>query len=210
MAEFVWKQTSPLSRVLVAGHHGGNAGAPGISLTELRGFDLVQVMARRGKGQIVAKAGKTHFGKQPPAMPKAVQANDATLIWSGPDQFLALSSGSPDAMGVLHEAFAGSASLSDQSDGRALLRLSGSRARDLLAKICSLDLHPKAFPAGAAAATSIDHTSVSLWRGENGIDGAAVFYLLIFATFAESLFGTILDAGAEYGITVDSSTTWQL
>ena len=105
-------------------------------------------------------------------------------------------------------AFAGTASLSEQSDGRSLIRISGARARDMLAKVCSLDLHPAVFPVGAAAATSIDHTSVNLWRGEDA-DGEAVFYLLVFATFAESLWHTLLDSGAEYGISIDATGAWQ-
>jgi sarcosine oxidase subunit gamma len=104
------------------------------------------------------------------------------------------------------------ASLAEQSDGRSLLRISGARARDMLAKVCSLDLHPAVFPVGTAAATSIDHTSVNLWRGAAS-SGEAVFYLLVFATFAESLWHTLLDSGAEYGITIDAPTdasaAWQ-
>ena len=47
----------------------------------------------------------------------------------------------------------------------------------------------------------MDHTSVNLWRG-NGSDGQAIFNLLVFATFAESLWHTILDAAAEYGVDI--------
>ena len=102
----------------------------------------------------------------------------------------------------------GIASLSEQSDGRSLIRISGSRARDMLAKVCSLDLHPAAFPDGAAAASSIDHTSVNLWRGKD-VGDEATFYLLVFATFAESLWHTLLDSGAEYGIAIDTAGAWQ-
>ena len=60
----------------------------------------------------------------------------------------------------------------------------------MLAKLSSIDLHPAAFPLGAAAATSIDHTSVNLWRDSDLPDGQAVFNLLVFATFAQSLWHT--------------------
>ncbi len=207
MAEFSWVATTPLSRALVAGHHGA-AGSAGLSMSELTDFEVVQVMARRGKWSAVAEAGKAAFGVAVPAKPQAVEAGSSLLIWSGPDQFLVLSARG-SAIATARSAFAGVASLSEQSDGRCLIRISGARARDMLAKVCSLDLHPSAFPAGAAAATSIDHTSVNLWRGEDGADGAAVFNLLVFASFAESLWHTLLDSGAEYGTEIDAPVAWQ-
>jgi len=204
VADFSWDVRSPLDRALVAGRHGA-PGEAGVSLTEIRNFDLVQVMARRGKAADMATAAKARFGVAAPDTPQAVQASDAALIWSGPDQFLVLSKGGKHAMGVLSQAYASSASLSDQSHARALISISGAKARPMLAKLSSIDLHPAAFPVGAAAATSIDHTSVTLWRGGDRADGQAVFNVLVFATFAESLWHTMLDSAAEYGVTIAHS-----
>lgn len=204
MAEFSWEVRSPLERALVAGPYGVRGDA-GVSLTEIRNFDLVQVMARRGKAADMAGAAKARFGVAAPATPKVVSAADATLIWSGPDQFLALSKGGKHAMDALGQAFVASTSLSDQSHARVLISVSGAKARTMLAKLTSIDLHPATFPIGAAAATSMDHTSVTLWRGNDGPDGQAVFNLLVFATFAESLWHTMLDSAAEYGVNIGHS-----
>ncbi|MFD2055193.1 sarcosine oxidase subunit gamma [Mesorhizobium calcicola] len=202
MAEFSWISRSPLEHALVAGTHGARGVEAGVSLTEIRNFDLVQVMTRRGKAAELAKAAKAHFGVVAPDAPKAIQASDATLIWSGPDQFFVLSKGGKHMMDTLAPALSGPASLSDQSHARALISISGAKARSMLAKLSSIDLHAAAFPVGAAAATSMDHTSVTLWRGDDRPDGQAVFNLLVFATFAESLWHTMLDAAAEYGVTI--------
>lgn len=207
MVELSWIATTPLSRVYAAGRHGVKEGASGLTMTELTDFELVQVMARRGMWSALAKAGEDAYGKPAPARPQAIDANGALLIWSGPDQFLVLSPRG-SAVETARSAFAGLASLSEQSDGRSLLRIAGPRARDMLAKVCSIDLHPAVFPVGAAAATSIDHTSVNLWRSQD-VDGAAVFNLLVFASFAESLWHTLLDSGAEYGISVGEPAAWQ-
>ena len=204
MAEFSWDVRSPLDRALVAGPH-GTSGEAGVSLTEIRNFDLIQVMARRGKAADMATAAKARFGVTAPETPKAVQISDAVLIWSGPDQFLVLSKGGKHAMGELSQAFASSASLSDQSHARVLISISGGKARAMLAKLSSIDLHPAAFPVGAAAATSMDHTSVTFWRGDDRTDGLAVFNVLVFATFAESLWHTMLDSAAEYGVAISHS-----
>jgi sarcosine oxidase subunit gamma len=204
VAEFSWDIRSPLDRVLAAGAYGAQ-GEAGVSLTETRNFDLVQVMARRGKAAEMAKAAKAHFGVAAPSTPAAVQASDAMLIWSGPDQFFVLSKGGKHGTEALAQTFASSASLSDQSHARVLISISGAKARTMLAKLSSIDLHPDAFPVGAAAATSMDHTSVTLWRGNDRSDGQAVFNLLVFATFAESLWHTMLDSAAEYGVEIGHS-----
>ena len=85
-----------------------------------------------------------------------------------------------------------------------ITRMRGAKARTMLAKLSSIDLHPDAFPVGAAAATSMDHTSVTLWRGKDR-DGLAVFNVLVFATFAESLWHTMLDSAAEFGVAIGHS-----
>ncbi|TGQ40383.1 MULTISPECIES: sarcosine oxidase subunit gamma family protein [unclassified Mesorhizobium] len=203
MAEFSWDIRSPLDRTLVTGPY-GERGEAGLSLTEIRNFDLVQAMARRGKAAEMAAAAKARFGVAAPETPKAVGNADATLIWSGPDQFFVLSKGGRHGIEALASVFAGSASLSDQSHARALISVSGQRVRAMLAKLSSIDLHPDVFAVGSAAATSMDHTSVTLWRGGDR-GGQAVFNLLVFSTFAESLWHTILDSAAEYGVTIGHS-----
>ncbi|PWJ92535.1 N-methylglutamate dehydrogenase subunit D [Mesorhizobium loti] len=205
MAEFSWAPRSSLEKALVAGAHGARGIEAGVSLTEIRNFDLIQVMARRGKGAELAKATKARFGVVPPDAPKAVQTPDATLIWSGPDQFFVLSKGGKHTMLTLAPALSGPASLSDQSHARVLISISGAKARTTLAKLSSIDLYAGAFPIGAAAATSMDHTSVTLWRGGDRPDELAVFNLLVFATFAESLWHTMLDAAAEFSVDISHS-----
>ena len=203
VAEFSWDVRSPLDRALVAGPHGAHGDA-GVSLTEIRNFDLIQVMTRRGKAADMGKAAKARFSVAAPETPKAVQTADATLIWSGPDQFFVLSKGGKHVTESLVPAFVASASLSDQSHARVLISISGAKARTMLAKLSSIDLHADAFAIGAAAATSMNHTSVTLWRG-NDRDGLAVFNVLVFATFAESLWHTMLDSAAEYGVAINHS-----
>ncbi|MER8756478.1 sarcosine oxidase subunit gamma [Mesorhizobium sp. M0976] len=205
MAEFSWIARSPLEHALVVGAYGARGTEAGVWLTEIRNFDLIQVMARRGKAAELAKAAQARFGVAAPETPKAVRVPDATLSWSGPDQFLVLSNAGKHAIEPLSQAFSQSASLSDQSHARVLISVSGEKARSMLAKLSSLDLHPAAFPVGTAAATSVDHTSINLWRGRDRPDRQAVFNLLVFATFAGSLWHTMLDAAAEYGVDIRHS-----
>ena len=68
-----------------------------------------------------------------------------------------------------------------------------------MAKLVSLDLHDSAFPVGTAAATALDHTSINFWRAPDA-DGLPVYDMLVFTSFADSLWHTMLDAAAEYGV----------
>jgi sarcosine oxidase subunit gamma len=206
VVDYLWNAQSPLQKALVVGRHGVPSGQAGVTLTEIRGIMLVQVMARRGKAVETAKAAKKLFGVEPPSTPKAVIGKIATLVWSGPDQFLAFAARSADSQfGKLAEVFAGIASLSEQSDGRCLIQISGPRAREALAKFSSLDLDDTMFPPGAAATSSVDHTPVNIWRDANGADGEAVFNLLVFTSFADSLWKTIVESALEYGLEASSA-----
>ncbi len=201
MAEYSWEAQSPLRKAFAPGRLGLATGEAGITMTEISDFSLVQVMARRGQVANVAKAATKAWAVLPPEKPAAVAGKGVTLIWTGPDQFFVLSAGGvPDPVPPLAGIFDGVASLSDQSGGRCLIRLSGAKARDALAKVSSIDLHDSVFPVGAAAATSIDHTGVNLWRGADAADGNPVYNLLVFTSFADSLWHTLADAAAEYGV----------
>jgi sarcosine oxidase subunit gamma len=205
VVEFSWVARSPLENTLVAGGHGARGLDAGVSLTEIREFGLIQIMARRGRGAELANTSRARFQVAAPDVPKAVQTQDGMLIWSGPDQFFVLSKGGTHTMDTLAPAFSGTASLSDQSHARALIGISGAKARAMLAKLVSIDLHPALFPVGAAAATSMNHTSVTLWRANDRQDGLAVFNVLVFASFAESLWHTMVDSAAEYGVSIGHS-----
>jgi sarcosine oxidase subunit gamma len=90
------------------------------------------------------------------------------------------------------------ASIVDQSCGHAALRLSGARARDVLAKGCRIDLHPRAFGVGRAAATIIAHVHGIVWQ----IDESPTFELIVPSTFAEHVFEWLCLSAAEFGYEV--------
>lgn len=80
---------------------------------------------------------------------------DAAL-WLGPDEWLVVSETQPGhalafrmqrALRGLHAA------VIDVSDARVVYAVTGAHARDVLAKGCALDLHPRAFSAGRCASS---------------------------------------------------------
>ena len=54
------------------------------------------------------------------------------------------------------------AAVADQSDARLVLRLSGPRVRDVLAKGVPVDLHPQAFKPGDVANTLVGYIGVQI------------------------------------------------
>ena len=163
MVELSWTATTPLSRIYKPGAHGVTKTPARLSMAELTDFELVQVMARRGLWSPTDQACKEAYGQPAPAKPQAIRAEGALLIWSGPDQFLVLSPRGSSLerarLGLRRHGLAVGAvrrALPAAPVGRAGPRHAG---QGLLARPA-----PGVFPVGAAAATSIDHTSVNLWR----------------------------------------------
>ena len=90
-----------------------------------------------------------------PSEPCTSAARDQiSALWLGPDQWLVTCPARdvPGLLASLREALAGvHAAITDVTDGRVAFRLAGPSARDVLAKGCPLDLHPRAFPPGRCA-----------------------------------------------------------
>jgi methylglutamate dehydrogenase subunit D len=196
VAEYTWLERPLVARKAIPARDGD----VGIRLREVHGFRLNLLMVRRGRREAVAETAVKVFGMSMPRPGQTAVGGDTVLVWSSADQFLVLQR--HDSPAALRQNFAGLASISEQADGRRLLELSGSRVRDLLAKLTSVDLTERVFPVGRAAATSIDHTPVNIWLDQGVGDRSSVFCLFIPATFAESMLATIIVAGAEYGMDV--------
>ena len=127
----------------------------------------------------------------------AVTARGWTLLWLGPDEWLATG---PAAEGAaLVEALGTSldgkhCALTDVSAMYATLALSGPRAREVLMKGCRLDLHPRAFAPGACVQTALARAQVILHQ----TDDDPSFEITVRNSFAHYLATWLLDATAEY------------
>jgi len=195
-----WPSTSPL-----AGAHVVNtiatSGATHVTLTELPPGATVLVMARRQRGADAIAALQSAFALQPPAMPGRVTDGRVAIVWSGPGQWL-VTSAEADAAGfakAVSDRVGAAASCSDQSDARVVLRLSGDGARRTLMKVVGIDVHPTAFPVGAAAMTPVAHMPCHLWRCADA-NGAPVFEIAGARSTAGSLWHALVAAAAELGL----------
>jgi sarcosine oxidase subunit gamma len=126
-----------------------------------------------------------------------------SFVGYGPGQWLAVSETlAGDALARdLKQRLKGLASVSDQSGGRTVLRLSGPRAREVLAKGLPIDLHPRAFGPGSAATSTISLMGVQLWQ----VDGAPTYDIALFRSLSASFWRWLTASEAEFGYEVTTS-----
>ena len=191
---------SALSGIAVPGRYGRGEGEPSLVITELTGLGLATVACRKGQAAALSAAVRNAYGVDLPASSRVAQGAAVRFIGYGPGQWLAVSEA------LANEALAselaaklqGLASVSDQSGGRTVLRVSGNRARDVLAKGLPLDLDPRAFPLGSAATSAISHIGVQLWQA----DDMRSYDLAVFRSLSESFWRWLTASAAEFGYEV--------
>ncbi|TFZ60875.1 sarcosine oxidase subunit gamma [Methylorubrum sp. Q1] len=182
------------------GRHGAAAGPAGIRLSLREGLGLATLIAAEGKDADLQTALADRFGPSLPEAGTAIFEGETGLIWSAPGQWLAVAP-SPRDLRDWPEALRGVASVTDQSDSRALVRISGPQARTMLAKGVAIDLHPRAFGPGRAAVTSIAHLGVQLWQRDAG----PTYDLTVARSFAGSFWRWLEHAAAEFGYEVEAA-----
>ena len=189
---------SALAGVVEPGRYGRRSGDPGVTVSEVGRAGLATVTARKGRCAALFDAARSAFGVELPATPRRVEGRELAFIWSGPDQWLACKLPAPaEGMeALLATPFAGLASVVDQSHARTLLRVTGPQVRDALAKGVPIDLHPRAFKAGDAAATLVSHIPVHLWQ----IDEQPTYEFAVARSLAQSFWHWLEASAAEYGL----------
>jgi sarcosine oxidase subunit gamma len=172
---------------------------PTVKLSEERFVAMVDLRVDPD-GPAASQASEI-LGLELPTTPSTQVGNDAlTAIWMGPDEWLITSHtrSAADLEARLRAAVAddGGAAI-DVSAQRTTLRLSGPDARDVLAKGCSLDLHPTMFRKGAAAQTTLALAGVVLIALD---DTGSDYRILVRSSFARYLADWLIDAAEEFGV----------
>ena len=180
----------------VSGRRAGAAAA--LTLTDCTPLTKVQLRAPVD-GEVAASLG-VPFGR-------AARDPDGTLVvGSGPGEWLLLAA--PGRAGSLEpmlekaaaQAPGGSVTWVDLTHGRALVRLDGSSAASVLAKVCGIDLSDDLTPDGAAFRTAVAALATDVVRDDR--DGTPSYLLHCERSSGQYLFGALLRAGAEFGIEI--------
>jgi sarcosine oxidase subunit gamma len=191
---------SALAGIAIPGRHGRKDGAPGVTIAERVDIGLATVMARKGQAAALREAVHSGYRVDLPISSRHVAGPSVGFIGTGPRQWLAVSEQlrNGDLAADLARRLSGLASISDQSDGRAIVRISGPRARDVLAKGLPIDLHPSVFAPGSATTSVISLMGVTLWQ----VDDTPAYDIAMFRSLAGSFWKWLTDSAAEFGYEV--------
>jgi heterotetrameric sarcosine oxidase gamma subunit len=191
---------SALAGIAVPGRFGRQGGEPGITIAERVGLGLATVAARKGQADALKAAVASAYGVDLPVSSRVAQGPQVSFVGYGPGQWLAVSAKlANEALARdLAQQLKGLASISDQSGGRTVIRVSGPRARDVLAKGLPIDLDPRAFPLGSAATSTISLMGVQLWQ----TDDTRSYDMAIFRSVSASFWRWLTASAAEFGYDV--------
>ncbi len=172
-----------------------------VALEVLDGLSVVWIAARKGQASaLVTRVNELH-GVTLPSNPRLVTSRSGIdFLGTGPEQWLAIApeTADLDLAAVLAGQLTASRLLPSQTDARTLVRVSGEKARDTLAKGLPIDMHPRAFPEGAVATTHAAHIGVVIWRPI----GSNTFILACSRTYSDSFWRWLTESAAEHGLSV--------
>jgi heterotetrameric sarcosine oxidase gamma subunit len=197
MSEQNLRARAPLDGLARSGQFGAGSLKPGLVIEERTDLALATVIARRGEMQNLRHAITAAFGLALPEGSFVVTKDGVSFAGIGIGKWLTAAEG-PAAVGYvsrLGSRLMALASIADQSDGRVVLRLSGERVREVLAKGIPLDLHPRNFKAGDIASTMVSQMGVQILQ----LDNQPTFQLMAFRSFAGSLLSWLTKSAAQFG-----------
>lgn len=131
-----------------------------------------------------------------PAQGRANCVGDKGLCWMSPDEMLILVPYDEVATGLemIAKALSGTHYLAENvSDARALIVVSGPYAREVMAKLAPVDLHPDTFQPGDFRRTHLGQVAAAFWMRD-----AATFEVICFRSVAHYTFD-LLAASAKAG-----------
>ena len=177
-------------------------GGIGIRLSLPPAPSIVTTEARRGAAVEMAQRIAERFGRMPQP---GRSIGEATLVLhSAPETLLILGEGRAEGelVAELRALLGETASPVDNSHGRALIRLGGAKARELLSFGTAVDLAVESFPPGACASTLLGHIAVTLLLRSDDPEAGPVFDLVVARGFAESLWDWLIGRARRFGYEV--------
>ena len=164
---------------------------------------LAKVQVRAVEAGAAARALGVPFGRA------QRDEHGVLVVGSGPGEWLALGApGTADELAQrcwerLRAVAAGGklVTVVDVTHGRAVMRLTGDRSAELLAKVCAIDFSESVTPNGAAFRSSVARLVTDVVRDDVG--GTRSHLLHCETSSGRYLFDALLDAGGEFGIDID-------
>jgi sarcosine oxidase, subunit gamma len=142
-----------------------------------------------------------------PIASNTVAHGDANVVyWLGPDEWLIVTPTESEAAIAreLRAALAGLfAAVTEVGGGQTVVALRGLTARDVLAKGCPLDLHPRAFGVDRCAQSHLAKAPILIRQ----VDEVPSFEIIVRRSFADYLWIWLEDAASEYQLAIEAPTS---
>lgn len=160
-------------------------------------LDALGMITLRGDlgSEAFAKALSSSVGLNVPEVRGVISNTDATCAWMSPDELLIVlpNAKAEDVLLALSTQMAGEHYLAvNVSDARAVFRLTGQGAREVLAKGAPVDLSKDAFGQGAIRRTRLGQVAVAFW-----MSGDDQFDLVCFRSVGDFVFDWLSVASRE-------------
>jgi sarcosine oxidase subunit gamma len=149
----------------------------------------------------VQAAVRAAVGVDAPGPRRIEMAGDRGAGWMSPDELLLTLPYAevPGVLAALTQGLAGDHALAvDVSDARAVFRISGARAREVLMKLCPVDLALTRFGPGELRRTRAAQVAAAFW-----MSGPEEFTLVSFRSVGRYVFDLLANAaatGSEVGV----------
>lgn len=166
---------------------------PDVSVAEAGPVGMINI---RGdfEDPAFAEAVRSVTGAALPGRRRFAPVRQGGLGWMSPDELLYLTAygEAPEASRALGEALAGRHHLAaNVSDARAVFRIFGLGARELIAKGAPVDLAPAAFGPGDLRRTRLGQVAAAFWMGDDG-----AFTLVCFRSVGAYVFDWLKTSAA--------------
>ncbi|MEM6890522.1 MAG: sarcosine oxidase subunit gamma family protein [Pseudomonadota bacterium] len=145
------------------------------------------------RGDLSASAFATALsgvtGLSLPAPRRTVSREAQSLCWMSPDEvlFLCPYADRHAQVAALEAALEGQHALvANVSEARAVFTLQGAHARDVLAKLCPVDLAPASFGAGDFRRTRLAQSAAAFWMPSDN-----AFHIVCFRSHARYIFDVL-------------------
>ena len=145
-----------------------------VRVTEAETGSLTSVAPYKGQDAALSRALKAAHGMAVPAANRATGKAGARAIWFG-NRMILLEGPEPDAKLAKHAA------LTDQTHAWTTVRIEGTGAVDVLARLTPIDLRDGHFKRGHTARTEVMHMMASVTRL-----GPQSYQVMVFRGFAKT------------------------
>ncbi len=168
---------------------------PRVTLTVRNGAAHALVLARRDRAADVAAA--LGIG----AEPGRATVTETFVAWpTAPGQWAVTADRGDDGAlsASLRERVGDAGDVSEQSHGRQTIRLGGAAVRELLTRLCTLDLHPRVAGPTFCAQAPVAGIAALVHQ----LDAAPTFDVVVYAGYAEAFWGRLTRCAASFGYLV--------